>query len=66
MTAAWSGVTITLHFEEQAIRRRINRSAILARVADAAPRLLAYEGCRLAVAAWASRWCSSSSATSSS
>ncbi len=49
MMGLWCAIRPTRHFEQQIARRRINRSAVLACVIRAAPRLLAYEGCRLAL-----------------
>lgn len=46
-----SGVSIrpTTHFEEQAKTRQLNRGVILSCVAALAPRVMKYQGCRLAL-----------------
>ena len=46
-----SGVSIrpTTHFEEQAKTRQLNRGIILGCVAALAPRVMQYQGCRLAL-----------------
>lgn len=46
-----AGVTIrpSTHFEEQAKTRRLNRSVILGCVVALAPRVMRYQGCRLAL-----------------
>ena len=51
MIVTTSLVTIrtTKHFEEQARARRLNRRAVLGCVVALAPRVIRYQGCRLAL-----------------
>jgi hypothetical protein len=48
-TATGVSIRPTTHFEEQAKTRRLNRSAVLGCVVALAPRVMRYQGCRLAL-----------------
>jgi hypothetical protein len=48
-TATGVSIRPTTHFEEQAKTRRLNRSVILGCVVALAPRVMRYQGCRLAL-----------------
>ncbi len=48
-TAAGVSIQPTTHFEEQAKARRLNRGVILGCVVALAPRVMQFQGCRLAL-----------------
>lgn len=48
-TAAGISIRPTTHFEEQAKARQLNRDLVLGWVAALAPRVMRYQGCRLAL-----------------